>query len=88
MIILMDLAPLMETRFAVNVLKKYPNTRSKKYTVTSLITLKHKLYSTLQEQKLSITFFITINVPLILKMREIIFFFAGKLLYGTFQGTF
>jgi hypothetical protein len=30
---------------------------------------------------------ITINAPLILKMREIIFF-AGKLLYGPFQGIF
>jgi hypothetical protein len=30
---------------------------------------------------------ITINVPLILKMREIIYF-AGKLLYGPFRGIF
>jgi hypothetical protein len=30
---------------------------------------------------------ITINVPMILKMREIIFF-AGKLLYGPFQAIF
>jgi hypothetical protein len=31
---------------------------------------------------------ITINAPLILKMRDIIFFFAGKLYNGPFQGIF
>ncbi len=31
---------------------------------------------------------LTINAPLILKMRDIIFFFAGKLHNGPFQGIF
>jgi hypothetical protein len=31
---------------------------------------------------------ITINAPLILKMRDIIFFFAGKLHNGPYQGIF
>jgi hypothetical protein len=39
-------------------------------------------------QNLNKLIFLTINAPLILKMRDIIFFFAGKLHNGPFQGIF
>jgi hypothetical protein len=35
---------------------------------------------------LSVLEILTINVPLILKVREVIFFFAGKTYNGTFRG--